>query len=244
MNDTGRVFAVIPAAGRSTRMGRPKLLLPFRRVDAAAESTRCDPNHRSAAAGLARGDHRAGGDATAEPDSGTERLIDRVLRAWTASCAEAVVVVVRRSDTALQEACRDWPVHLVTPASDPEDMKESIQCGLRFLAAECRPTADDACLLAPADLPGIHTALINRIVAARSDATSVVVPEFGSRPGHPILIPWPMTDAIFHLPADRGIDVLIRQHNAIHVPFPAADRLTDVDTPAEYETARRQLGGE
>ena len=60
-----RCYAIVPAAGRSRRMGTPKLLLPFR-------------------------------DSV---------LMDCVLDAWLASRIDAVIVVVRRGDTALRQLC-------------------------------------------------------------------------------------------------------------------------------------------
>ena len=83
-----RSFAIVPAAGLSTRMGRPKLLLPWK-------------------------------GAT---------IIDYVLEAWTSSGVSAVVIVVRKRDGDLAAACRGHAsVEVVSPDTDPEDMKASCQ---------------------------------------------------------------------------------------------------------------------
>ena len=108
-----RVFAIIPAAGESQRMGQHKLLLPWK--------------------------------------SGA--IIDAVLGAWSDSCVDRIIVVMRQSDQALRDACGAWDADIVCPEVDPVDMKASIQAGLTFLQREYSPTAADRWMVAPADLP-------------------------------------------------------------------------------------------
>lgn len=194
MDATRKSYAIIPAAGRSTRMRQPKLLLP---IDG-------------------------------------EPLIAHVLRAWTESTVTETLLVARRDDTALREACRNWSVHVVTPAQDPVDMKQSVQIGLREIESRWQPDASDRCLIAPADLPDLCVSIIDRLLATRAGDRQIVVPRFGSRPGHPILLPWALTEEIHRLPADQGIDVLVRQHPVLFVDFDEHLRLRDLDTPEDY----------
>ena len=197
MNESGKCYAIIPAAGHSRRMGKPKLLLPWH-------------------------------DKT---------VMDQVLNAWTSSGVTETVVVIRPDDVELQRVCAGWPVTIVRPPTPPADMKASVQIGLQFLNQNREPTPADHCFIAPADLPTLERSMIDRLLAARCDRSTVTVPHFGDRPGHPLLLPWPLTKEIFALAADEGVNSLLARLPQQQVNFPAAARVTDVDTPAEYQTA-------
>jgi len=200
---SGRCFAVIPAAGHSRRMGRPKLQLPL-------------------------------ADAT---------MIDRVLKAWTTSCVDVVVIVIRRDDSSLIRLCQRWPVEIVSPTEDPRDMKESVQAGLKHLRTTQEPRQTDRCFFAPADLPAINASLIDRLLQVESEANNIVVPEFGGRTGHPVLFPWSVTSEVFHLLPDEGIRSLLDRHPLTRLPLAAEERLADIDTPADYQRMARQMSG-
>jgi molybdenum cofactor cytidylyltransferase len=206
MDDNGRFptrcYAIIPAAGRSARMGRHKLLLPF-------------------------------GDGC---------VMDRVLHAWTTSDVDDVYVVIRQADVALAECCRQWPVRILIPAEDPADMKASIQHGLQRIRKQCQPASTDCFLVAPADLPTITAPLINRLLHARRNDGRVIQPMFGDRRGHPVLLPWSATDAIFGLAPHEGLNAIIDRLPKQIVELPAQYYPDDMDTPNEYLRARRDAG--
>lgn len=165
-------------------------------------------------------------------------LIDRVLRAWTSSPVDETVVVVRSSDTDLKQACEAWPVHVVSARHDPPDMKASVLIGRQFIAETLAPEPIDHCFVAPADLPGLTPDLIGRLVALRT-LSSVVVPVFGERDGHPILLPWTWTEEISHLRPDHGINQLINRKPRTALRLPHSDRIVDMDTPDDYRSACR-----
>lgn len=200
MNAARRIFGIVPAAGRSRRMGTPKLLLPF-------------------------------GDGT---------IIGRVLDAWCASQVAKVVVVVRAEDQELARECARWPVDVACPEQDPPDMKASIQYGLRFVSERFAPQASDAWMVAPADLPHFESRFVNGLVAHEGSPEAIVAARFGSRPGHPVLMPWSMAEEVFRLPADEGIRWLFQQHPVHYVDFPPRERIVDVDTPEEYDELRNR----
>lgn len=178
---------------------------------------------------------------------GDGTVIDRVLSAWTCSAADQVIVVARREDTALHRACLRWPVVLVTPERDPADMKASVQAGLAHLTGRHTPRPDDYCCIAPADTPTLSATLINRLIdVARKGPTDnpppLVVPRFGDRRGHPILLPWRVTAEIWELGEDEGIHLLLDRHPRCEVPLPAQLRVPDMNTPEQYAQLLDKLG--
>ena len=207
MQPSVKYYAIVPAAGSSVRMGQPKLVLPWPPTN---------DSHRTSPATL---------------------LIDQVLQAWVDSRVHETVVVVRRGDAPLLQACRAWPVHVVSPPQDPVDMKASIQAGLRDIQQRFSPAAADRVFVAPADLPTLNAPLIDALITASTPADVVTLPFFGEKQGHPALISWSLTPEVFRLPAAAGLDSLLKRHPHRRVDFPPDLAPLDVDTPAEYEAA-------
>jgi molybdenum cofactor cytidylyltransferase len=163
------------------------------------------------------------------------QVIDAVLRAWTQSHVDVVVVVVRSGDTLLQRACQRWPIELVTPDLDPVDMKHSIRIGLEHLAATHQPASGDRWLTAPADLPRLCSSIINQIIATPATSTHIVVPRFGQRTGHPICLPWSLHAEVSCIPDDAGLNWLLAHHPLQHLELPADGLPEDIDTPHDYQ---------
>jgi CTP:molybdopterin cytidylyltransferase MocA len=133
-------------------------------------------------------------------------------------------------------------------------MKASILFGLEHLARTARPADHDAWLVAPADLPLLSTATIERVISAYDPSTGRAVrPRHGGKFGHPVLRPWRDADRVARLPADRGLDALFEGSPA-EVGRLEPDRLGDgafdivecgpdavggdIDTPEEYRNLR------
>lgn len=165
-------------------------------------------------------------------------IIDSVLRAWTTSQVHQVVVVMRRDDHQLRQACDRWPVSIVVADQDPPDMKASIQLGLRYLSGMAND--NDRCFIAPADLPTLTAEVIDALLATESD--KIVVPRFGDKTGHPALMPWSLTGQIFDLAENEGVNRIVNSHAKLYVPFSAEKLVTDVDTPQQYQQLLRKLG--
>ena len=119
-------------------------------------------------------------------------------------------------------------------------MKASVQIGLRHIESQFHPSAGDRCFVAPADLPTLSASIIDRMIDTPSPATTIVVPQFGDKHGHPILLPWPMTQEVFALAEDEGINKLVDRHRKLTVDFAPEDVVKDVDTPQQYEAARER----
>lgn len=167
---------------------------------------------------------------------GQPAVIDRVLRAYSETDITAVVLVTRKGNVALQNACRQrWPaVDLLIADDDPEDMKRSIQLGLEHLRDTYRPSDSDGWITSPADLPTLTSSLIGDVMDARGGCDTIVVPRFGGRRGHPVLFPWALAAEVFRLADDEGINILIDHYPVRWLDLPAERRPADLDTPIDY----------
>ena len=198
-----KTFAIIPAAGRSQRMGRPKLLLPW----------------------------------------GNTTIIEHVIGVWRASRVDRIVMVVHPLDEALADLGSRSGTEVVRPAAAPPEMKDSVVLALAA-AAQYAPTDTDAWLLAPADMPGLTAASIDRVIEAHADAVArnaaatIIAASWQGRRGHPVLFPWSLAAEVPRLAANEGLNALVNRHRIELVetgPDAVAD---DLDTPEDYERLR------
>src|SRR5438067_7475125 len=95
-------------------------------------------------------------------------LILHTIDAWQRSRVNRIVVVVRPDDAALADVVRTVSqpavVDIVIPDVPPPDMKASLQAALKHIERQYAPTAADAFLVAPADMPRLSTLIINRLI--------------------------------------------------------------------------------
>ena len=165
--------------------------------------------------------------------------MDAVLKAWCDSDVTHTIVVLRKDDRDLVDACQAWPVEIVRPIVDPRDMKESIQYGLRHLSESHAPTSQDRWMVAPADVPTLAAEVINQLLVASETTTGVIAARFGGRQGHPVSLPWSLSTDLFKLDDDAGLDRFLAKQEIAFVDFAAELRPNDVDTPEDYDRMRR-----
>ena len=206
MTLSSRMFAIVPAAGLSRRMGRPKLLLTL----------------------------------------GGLPIIERLMRTLDHSSITTRHVVVRKDDIPLQSEVVRLGGSLVVPAQDPPDMRASVTLALEAIQRECSPTDDDGWLLVPADHPILDRSLIDTMLQHWQTAQSkILVPRRAQRRGHPTLFRWNLAREVAHIPNDRGLNWLLREHAAdvTELPVDTDAAFTDLDTPEDYSRLQAKWDG-
>ncbi len=214
-----KISAVILAAGLSSRMGQPKMLLPW----------------------------------------GKTTVLGQVLSTFTAARLEEIVVVTGGSRQQIEQLVKEFPqavpVRTVfNPLYAHGEMLSSIQAGLRSLLP-FPPLQDSstqskgfgagregvaAALIGLGDQPQVLEATVRRICAAFEHThSSLVIPSFQGRRGHPWLVAPPLWPEILALPASTTPRQFLNAH-ASQVEYVDADQtiLQDLDTPEEYARQR------
>jgi molybdenum cofactor cytidylyltransferase len=197
IEESVRLFAVVPAAGQSRRMGRPKLLLPL----------------------------------------GTSTVIAQMLSVLKRSEIAATIVVVRPDDEPLRSAVAACGATPLQPNVPPPEMRQSVEHALRHLETRFHPRADDGWLLAPADHPLLDPEVITRMITEwRRFPRKIVVPVYQGRRGHPTLFPYCMATDVFNLPADEGLNSLLKVHatEIVQIDTDSPAVVADLDTPDDY----------
>lgn len=173
-------------------------------------------------------------------------LIAHALAAWQAA-GISPLVVVRRGDQQLADVCRSYGAEVLQPEIPPPEMKVSVQLALRHLQDRYRPAANFAWLLAPADMPRLSSAIIERLfaehAATKSTAAEILVPTIFDKPGHPVLFPWSFAHQVFELAANEGVKALLTRNPVREIACDDlvgtdSDAFCDVDTPVDYQRLR------
>ena len=192
------LFALLPAAGHSTRMRRPKLSLPL-------------------------------GDRT---------VLEWVIATLKAADINRILVVIGPHVAELNELAINAGAAALQLNSPTADMRTTIERGLDWIDVNWHPTVDDAFLLVPADHPVLDVQVVRQLVQMQTmTPTSILIPTFNGRRGHPTLIGWRHVAGIRALPGDVGLNAYLRAHpeDVREVPVASASILFDMDTPEDYE---------
>jgi CTP:molybdopterin cytidylyltransferase MocA len=203
--------AIVPAAGASTRMGRPKLLLPWGATTVLGATVEA---------------LRAGGVATVvvvaapggplaewAPPQGMRLVVNADPRRGMLSSILAGLAALTGTDAA---------THRGSPAA-------------------AAATLPDPLLVCPADLPGLLPSTVAALLAAYATTGGIVVPRHGGRRGHPLLVAphWQarmpeLRDhegglrRILELAAGAVHEMVVDDPGTVH----------DVDTPEDYSRLR------
>jgi molybdenum cofactor cytidylyltransferase len=210
-----RLGAILLAAGASSRMRRPKLLLPWGDLSAAdtviGQSLRAVLGAPVAWIGLVTG---AAGAAIARRARVTYRL-------WP------------------QLPGRERPfLRVIHNPSWESGLRSSIVAGVKLA-----PPHLDGLFIALGDMPAVPTAAYNRLAEAfGADPNRIYRAAYQGVGGHPVLFPRSLLTGI-QPEGDEGLRSLLVQHarRVTLVDVGDSGALLDLDTPEAYRTALRRL---
>ncbi len=208
--------AVVPAAGASRRMGRPKLLLPY------GDGT---------VLGALIGALRAAG---ASPIVVVAAAADADLRAW---CAAATAAAATADDGGLTVALN---------AAPERGMLSSILAGLAALGGGVEVAGRGVPLLvSPGDLPALRPGTVVELLRRReATGAGLAVPVHRGRRGHPLAVAPALIPEIEVLDPGRGLRQLLDLHpgDLLSVEVDDPGCVADLDTPEDYERLRAGSG--
>jgi molybdenum cofactor cytidylyltransferase len=201
-----RIWAVVLAAGESTRMGTQKLLLPF------GETTIIGAVVRTAAASRVEGTMVVLGADREEVRREVEDAIETAGQGRGDGRAAEITFAINEN----------YRLGMLT----------SIQAGLRALpegATAAVVMLGDQPFLPPRVVERV-------IAAYETGRPGIVIPTFQGRRGHPVLIDLGYKDEVLGIEPLDGLRALMRAHSGdiLEVDVGDANILRDLDTPEDY----------
>jgi molybdenum cofactor cytidylyltransferase len=158
-----------------------------------------------------------------------ERVVDTLL---TVGVGEVVVVLGHLVDP-VRAVLGERPVRVVINASYRQGMLSSVKCGVRAIGA-----GYDAVLFALGDQPHIECTVVSEVIQAyRTGHAGIVIPRYGAKKGHPIIINLQKyREAIVNLPEDVGLNTLMQEHadDVRLIDVATDDIIRDIDVPDDY----------
>jgi molybdenum cofactor cytidylyltransferase len=169
-----------------------------------------------------------------------ETLVHRAARTAIEAGLDDVVVVIGQAADEVERALSFLPVRIVRNTRYLEGMSTSLRSGLEGLGRDWR-----AVVVMLGDQPLLSPEIVRSIAAAYvSSAAPLVVPVFAGRRGNPVLFDRSLLPELLAVEGDAGARDVVWRHalEAVEVPFEDAQAQFDLDTPDDYEAARRMFG--
>jgi molybdenum cofactor cytidylyltransferase len=117
----------------------------------------------------------------------------------------------------------------------------SLQCGLRHFTS----AGLDGVMVFLIDHPMIHRGLVNQLIESFSqNDSSIVIPSFEHRRGHPMILGVKLFTELLAAPLDQGAVSVVRKHSyeILHLEVNEPGVLVDIDTPEAYDEHVVRLG--
>ncbi len=158
---------------------------------------------------------------------GNTTVLGKVIETLQAAGIEDITLVTN-STTALQITNYKLPITL----NDDSEMLTSIQLGLQGQ----KPTAEST-LICLGDQPQVEEGSVRSVCNVfRENKSSIVVPSFQMRRGHPWLIARELWNEVLDMRAPESMRDFLNAHkdDIFYVELDTPSILMDLDTPADY----------
>ena len=191
---------------------------------------------------LAAGESRRMGALKPLLPYGPGSVIQAVVRSLKASPVDRVLVILgHRSGEIAANLAGTGAETLFNPRY-PEGMLTSVQAGVAAASPEA-----EWLLIALGDQPTLRPETVHALLQeGRNGPRGLVVPSYGNRRGHPLLIHARYRDEIMALEGEGGLRQLFQRHpeEVAYVVVPDPDVLADMDTPEDYRRLLQRAAGE
>ena len=184
---------------------------------------------------LAAGESRRMGEPKQLLPFGDKTMLECVIDAFdTPKIDETLVVLGHKAD----EIARRITATVVRNPNYARGMFTSVQAGLRAL-----PKKTKLVLIALCDQPRLQRATVERLVDQfESRKHKILIPSFGGRQGHPLLLAAKFARAIVAMDESLTLKHFLAEHSGDIERLPVEDEgvLVDIDDRATYERERNR----
>lgn len=187
---------------------------------------------------LAAGESRRMGRPKMLLPYGEKTILESVLDTIRKTPVDGTLVVLGAGRDEISRLLENYPVRTVYNPAYRKGMLSSVQAGFAALPKEAA-----AGVVFLGDQPFVSQDVVARLCEASLRAPrSIVLPVFGGRRGHPVLIPSEFWGEIPSLSPEVGLRELMRRHvqDILEVVVEEDNILSDIDDPETYRDALRK----
>lgn len=166
-------------------------------------------------------------------------IIENVIENVTGSEVFNTLVVLGSHRDEILEVIKHLPVLHCYNENYKKGMLSSVQCGFKNLPEQC-----GAVLIFPGDQPLIEPFVTNQIIESyRRTGKGIVIPVYGKKRGHPLLVDSKYRESVNNLDADEGLRSLAQKYvqDVFEVPVNSSGILKDFDSKEDYLNEINQI---
>lgn len=167
-------------------------------------------------------------------------VLQRIVDMASASRLEMILLILGcRADEIAGRISLSPQSRILVNQDFREGMGSSVQCGIRN-----SPPDAEAFMILLGDQPLVDTSAINRLIDSYyENGKGIVIPVYNGRRGHPVLFAARFKSELLAI-GDQGAREVVHKHagEILEVPMDTPHILKDMDTPQDYEKARKQAG--
>ena len=165
-------------------------------------------------------------------------VIQRIIDVAAASHLERIALILGcRAEEIAGKITVPAKSHIAVNQDFREGMGSSIKCGIRN-----SPPDAEAFMVLLGDQPFIDVQVIDALIDAyRAVGHGIVIPVYNGRRGHPVIFDARYRAELLSI-GDRGAKEVVYKHAAdiFEVPMDSPYILADMDTPQDYQEAKKQ----
>ena len=172
---------------------------------------------------------------------GSKTVIESCVDTYLAAGIQTIIVVLHHQGDAIKSQLQKVPVQFAFNPDPKSEMSVSIECGVRVI-----PEAAQAVFITPADYPAVPPTVVSALVQPWSQGQAkLLVPEYGNRGGHPVLIDISFRDELLDLDSKGGLRGFLQDHrrDVLRVPVDSPFIARDLDTWDDYQTLHHDVFG-
>ena len=197
---------------------------------------------KSAAVVLAAGNStRMGQQKLLLPFNGVT-VIEHIIQTLKKSDVTDIIVVVGRDAELIRGALEGCAVTIVDNPDYEEGMLTSVRAGIGALDENIQ-----GCLVCLGDQPALQDSVIEHVLTAgKQNETTIIVPEYKGKRGHPLFIPRDYWQHVLTSYDDVGLRGLLHEFNDdVHgLRVEESWILDDMDYPEDYQRELNRLAGD
>lgn len=162
---------------------------------------------------------------------GDQTIADSVISVFQNNDVDVILVTGWRKQE-LVNGIKSYDISIIKNPDFEKGMLSSIQTGVSHLQPY-----HQSFFIMPVDIPLVRESTIRRLLeSAEVYPEKVIFPVFGSRRGHPPLIPSYLIPEILNWSGEGGLDTILASHHdlELNVPVPDENILMDVDSRDDY----------